>query len=141
VIRKARRKAILIPKDLREEAFCVKLVARTVSELGGLDIVVSNAGRQHQMESIWTRRQSSSTGPSRSTSMLILDHSCRAPHLKPGPTIIATTSEWAYDPAANLFDYAQTKAATMNFVKSLAKQFGPKGIGVNGAAPDPIYTP
>lgn len=47
------------------------------------------------------------------------------PHLKPGSTIIATTSEQAYDPSANLFDYAQTKAATMNFVKSLAKQLGP----------------
>jgi NAD(P)-dependent dehydrogenase (short-subunit alcohol dehydrogenase family) len=63
------------------------------------------------------------------------------PHLKPGSVIIATTSEQAYDPAANLYDYAQTKAATMNFVKSLAKQFGPRGIRVNGVAPGPIYTP
>jgi NAD(P)-dependent dehydrogenase (short-subunit alcohol dehydrogenase family) len=54
---------------------------------------------------------------------------------------IATTSEQAYDPAANLYDYAQTKAATMNYVKSLAKQFGPKGIRVNGVAPGPIWTP
>jgi NAD(P)-dependent dehydrogenase (short-subunit alcohol dehydrogenase family) len=40
-----------------------------------------------------------------------------------------------------LYDYAQTKAATMNYVKSLAKQFGPKGIRVNGVAPGPIWTP
>ncbi len=63
------------------------------------------------------------------------------PHLKPGATIIATTSEQAYDPSADLYDYAQTKAATMNFVKSLAKQFGPKGSRVNGVAPGPIWTP
>ncbi len=41
----------------------------------------------------------------------------------------------------DLYDYAQTKAATMNFVKSLAKQLGPKGIRVNGVAPGPIWTP
>jgi len=37
------------------------------------------------------------------------------------------TSEQAYDPAGNLYDYAQTKVATINYVKSLAKQFDPKG--------------
>jgi NAD(P)-dependent dehydrogenase (short-subunit alcohol dehydrogenase family) len=46
----------------------------------------------------------------------------------------------AYDPSADLYDYALTKAATMNFVKSLAKQLGPKGIRVNGVAPGPIWT-
>jgi len=63
------------------------------------------------------------------------------PHLQPGSAIIATTSEQAYDPSADLYDYAQTKAATMSFVKSLAKQLGSKGIRVNGVAPGPIWTP
>ena len=142
LIRAAGRKAVLIPGDLREEAFCKNLVARAVQELGGLDIVVNNAGRQHQMESIldmttelfdWTMK----------TNIYAPFWIIRAavPHLKPGSVIIGTTSEQAYDPAANLYDYAQTKAATMNYVKSLAKQLGPKGIRVNGVAPGPIYTP
>eukprot|EP01037_Dinobryon_pediforme_P004330 gene4330-4379_t len=63
------------------------------------------------------------------------------PHLKPGACIIGTTSEQAYDPTPDLYDYAQTKAATMNYVKSLAKQLGPKGIRVNGVAPGPVWTP
>ena len=63
------------------------------------------------------------------------------PHLKPGACIIGTTSEQAYDPTPDLYDYAQTKAATMNYVKSLAKQLGPKGIRVNGVAPGPMWTP
>lgn len=63
------------------------------------------------------------------------------PHLKPGSCIIGTTSEQAYDPSPDLYDYAQTKAATMNYVKSLAKQLASQGIRVNGVAPGPIWTP
>lgn len=136
------RKAIAIPGDLREEAFCQKLVADAVRGLGGLDIVVSNAGRQQAHESIldisteqfdWTMK----------TNIYAPFWIIKAalPHLQPGSVIIGTTSEQAYDPSANLYDYAQTKAATMNFVKSLAKQLGPKGIRVNGVAPGPIWTP
>ncbi len=63
------------------------------------------------------------------------------PHLKPGSVIIGTSSEQAYDGSADLYDYARTKAATMNYVKSLAKQLGPKAIRVNTVAPGPIWTP
>jgi NAD(P)-dependent dehydrogenase (short-subunit alcohol dehydrogenase family) len=55
--------------------------------------------------------------------------------------IIGTASEQAYDPSPHLYDYAQTKAATVSYVKSLAKQLAPKGIRVNGVAPGPIWTP
>ncbi|WP_238640060.1 SDR family oxidoreductase [Chryseobacterium elymi] len=62
------------------------------------------------------------------------------PHLKPGSCIIGLSSVQAYDPSADLYDYAQTKAATTSYVKSLAKQLGPKGIRVNGVAPGPVWT-
>jgi NAD(P)-dependent dehydrogenase (short-subunit alcohol dehydrogenase family) len=142
LIRAAGRKAVAIPGDLREEAFCQKLVEQAVNELGGLDILVNNAGRQQSHGSImeisteqfdWTMK----------TNIYAPFWIIKAalPQLKPGSVIIGTTSEQAYDPSADLYDYAQTKAATMNYVKSLAKQLGPKGIRVNGVAPGPIWTP
>jgi NAD(P)-dependent dehydrogenase (short-subunit alcohol dehydrogenase family) len=142
LIKAAGRKAVAIPGDLREETFCQKLVEQGVRELAGLDIVVNNAGRQQAHDSIldisteqfdWTMK----------TNIYAPFWIIKAalPHLKPGSVIIGTTSEQAYDPSADLYDYAQTKAATMNYVKSLAKQLGPKGIRVNGVAPGPIWTP
>lgn len=136
------RKGIAIPGDLRNEAFCKELVEKAVQSLGGLDLLVSNAARQQTHESIlditteqfdWTMK----------TNLYAPFWIIKAalPHLQPGSAIIATTSVQAYDPSAELYDYAQTKAATMSFVKSLAKQLGPKGIRVNGVAPGPIWTP
>ncbi|RWY50926.1 SDR family oxidoreductase [Mucilaginibacter gilvus] len=136
------RKAIAIPGDLRDEAFCKKMVDEAVRQLGGLDILVNNAGRQQAHDSIldisseqfdWTMK----------TNIYAPFWTIKAalPHLLPGSVIIGTTSEQAYDPTPDLYDYAQTKAATMNYVKSLAKQLGPKGIRVNGVAPGPVWTP
>lgn len=142
LIKAAGRSAVPIPGDLREEAFCQKLVQQAADQLGGLDILVSNAGRQQSHASIldistdqfdWTMK----------TNLYAPFWIIKAalPHLPPGSVIIATTSVQAYDPSADLYDYAQTKAATMNFVKSLAKQLASKGIRVNGVAPGPIWTP
>ena len=136
------RIGLAIPGDLRDEKFCQELVRRAVEGLGGLDIVVNNAGRQQSHASILDI-SSEDFDATMKTNIYAPFWIIKAalPHLKPGSVIIGTTSEQAYDPSPELYDYAQTKAATMNYVKSLAKQLGPKGIRVNGVAPGPIWTP
>ncbi|HEX8328871.1 MAG TPA: SDR family oxidoreductase [Hymenobacter sp.] len=136
------RKGIAIPGDLRDEAFCKRLVDEAVRGLGGLDILVSNAARQQQQQSI-LNLSSADFDATMKTNIYAPFWIIKAalPHMPPGSTIIGTTSEQATDPSADLYDYAQTKAATTSFVRSLAKQLGPKGIRVNGVAPGPIWTP
>ena len=142
LIRAEGRKAVAIPGDLRSEAFCKELVTKAIQGLGGLDILVNNAGRQQAKDSILdiTSEEFDATMKTNIYAPFWIIKAA-LPHLKPGSVIIGTTSEQAYDPSADLYDYAQTKAATMNYVKSLAKQLGPRGIRVNGVAPGPIWTP
>jgi NAD(P)-dependent dehydrogenase (short-subunit alcohol dehydrogenase family) len=142
LIEAAGRKAVAIPGDLRDEAFCRQMVADAVAGLGGLDILVCNAARQQACESILDLT-SEEFDATMKTNIYAPFWTIKAalPHLKPGSVIIGTTSEQSYDPTPELYHYAQTKAATMNYVKSLAKQFASRGIRVNGVAPGPIWTP
>jgi NAD(P)-dependent dehydrogenase (short-subunit alcohol dehydrogenase family) len=142
LIQAEERKGLAIPGDLRNEQFCQQLVEQAVKGLGGLDIVVCNAGRQQSRASILdlTTEDFDATMKTNIYAPFWIIKAA-LPHLKPGSVIIGTTSEQAYDPSPDLYDYAQTKAATMNYVKSLAKQLASKGIRVNGVAPGPIWTP
>lgn len=142
VIKEAGRKAVALPGDLRDESFCNKLVADAVAQLGGLDILVCNAARQQAHESILDI-SSEDFDATMKTNVYAPFWLIKAavPHMPAGSVIIATTSEQATDPSPDIYDYAQTKAATTSYVRSLAKQLAEKGIRVNGVAPGPIWTP
>lgn len=136
------RKAVAIPGDLKDEAFCQALVQKAVAALGGLDILVNVAGKQQAVEAIaeLTTEQFDATFKSNVYALFWL---CKAalPHLPAGATIINTASIQSYSPSQNLLDYASTKAAIVAFTKSLAKQVIAQGVRVNAVAPGPVWTP
>jgi len=142
LVRAAGRKCVLLPGDIREEAFCTRLVTEAARELGGLDILVNNAAYQKPQKLITeiTTAQFDQTFKTNVYAPFWITKAAMA-HLKPGAAIINTTSVNAYDPGESLLDYASTKAVNMNFTKCLAKQLAEKGIRVNGVAPGPVWTP
>ncbi|HCW99066.1 MAG TPA: SDR family NAD(P)-dependent oxidoreductase [Pantoea sp.] len=136
------RKAVAIPGDIRDEAFCQSLVKQAVDQLGGLDILVNNAGRQQFNESIRTlsTEDFDATFKTNVYAMFWITKAA-VDHLPRGASIINTSSVQAYKPSDILLDYAQTKAAIVAFTKALAQQLGEEGIRVNAVAPGPYWTP
>ncbi len=142
LIRAAGRKAVTLPGDIRDEEFCKLLVSDAVEQLGGLDLLVSNAARQVAQKSILdiSTEQFDTTMKTNVYAMFWITKAA-IPRLKPGATIICTTSINAFDPEPYILDYSLTKGAIAIFVKGLAKQLVQRGIRVNGVAPGPVWTP
>lgn len=142
LIREEGRKAVALPGDIRNETFCTQLVEKAVNELGGLDVLVNNAGRQQFCSSIreLTTEDFDATFKTNVYAMFWITKAALK-HLKKGASIINTSSVQAYEPSDILLDYAQTKACIAIFTKALAKQLAPEGIRVNAVAPGPYWTP
>ena len=133
---------VTLPGDLTDESFCKRLVRDANEALGGLDVVVINAGKQTYQESILdiTTEQFDETYKTNVYAMFWLSRAA-VPLLPAGGSIINVTSIQGYKPSPGLLDYASTKWAIIGFTKSLAKQLAEKGIRVNAVAPGPFWTP
>jgi NAD(P)-dependent dehydrogenase (short-subunit alcohol dehydrogenase family) len=142
VIEEAGQKAVRLPGDLTDSDTCRELVKNAVEGLGGLDILVNNAGRQIAVEKLedLSDEQFDTTFKTNIYAFFWITKAA-LPHLKPGSSIVNTTSIQAYQPSPTLLDYAATKGAINNFTKGLAQQLAPRGIRVNAVAPGPIWTP
>jgi NAD(P)-dependent dehydrogenase (short-subunit alcohol dehydrogenase family) len=142
LIEAAGRKAVLLPGDVGDAAYCRQLVADATDALGGLDILVNNAGKQQNQDTLEeiSDEQFDQTMRTNVYSLFWITKAA-LPHLGAGSTIINTSSIQGYAPSENLVDYASTKAQINTFSKALAQQLAPKGIRVNVVAPGPIWTP
>ncbi|WP_205749058.1 SDR family oxidoreductase [Frigidibacter oleivorans] len=135
-------KADALPGDISDEAFCQKLVSTAAEIMGGIDVLVNNAGKQVAQGSIEdiTTDQFDATFRTNVHAMFWLTKAALH-HMQPGAAIINTTSVQGYDPSPTLMDYAMTKYAIIGFTKALAAQLADRGIRVNGVAPGPFWTP
>jgi NAD(P)-dependent dehydrogenase (short-subunit alcohol dehydrogenase family) len=142
IVEEEGQRAILIPGDLGDKSFCDQAVQQTVRELGGLDVLVNNAGEQHYDEKIEqiSEEQLRRTFQTNIFSMFYLTQAAM-PHLKKGSAIVNCTSETMYNGSPGLLDYSATKGAITAFTRSLALNLVEQGIRVNGVAPGPIWTP
>jgi NAD(P)-dependent dehydrogenase (short-subunit alcohol dehydrogenase family) len=141
-VRKAGRKAVVVSGDIGNETHCGELIDRAVAEFGGLDILVNNAAFQRTHEKLWdfTAEEIEETFRTNIQSMFHLAKAA-AKHMKPGASIINTSSIQADKPSPSLLAYATTKGAIANFTGGLAQLVAEQGIRVNAVAPGPVWTP
>lgn len=142
LIKDAGVRAVLIETDLTEEENCRAVIDRVVDEFERIDVLVNNAAYQMSVDGIenLTDEQLDRVMKTNVYAMVWL---CRAAvrHMPQGSSIINTSSIQAYEPSPNLLDYAMTKAAIVNFTKSLSLDLIQRGIRVNSVAPGPVWTP
>jgi NAD(P)-dependent dehydrogenase (short-subunit alcohol dehydrogenase family) len=136
------RKAVALPGDITNEDWCRELVATAVKEMGGLDILVINAGHQQSRKDI-SEVSTDDFDKTMKTNLYAMHWIAQAavPHLPAGASVITTASVVAYEPMAILLDYVTTKAGIVAYTKALAKQLLEKGIRANVVAPGPFWTP
>jgi len=136
------RRCLLLPGDVSKSRFCDRAVARTVAELGRVDVLVNNAAFQQH------RKQLADISDAQ------LEHTFRVnifgyfymaravlPHLRPGSAIVNCGSITGLEGSKELLDYSATKGAIHAFTKSLAQNLVERRIRVNCVAPGPIWTP
>jgi NAD(P)-dependent dehydrogenase (short-subunit alcohol dehydrogenase family) len=136
------RRCVTISGDIGDERFCQDAIERTVREFGKLDLLINNAGEQHEQNELQniSAEQLERTFRTNLFSMFYLTKQALK-HLQPGSAIVNTTSVTAYKGSPHLVDYASTKGAIVAFTRSLAMQVAEKGIRVNAVAPGPVWTP
>ena len=143
LIEDAGGRALALPGDLQDEEFCQEVIAQTVAEFDGLNVLVNNAGFQMTTSEGIEDLNSEQFDRTFKTNVYALFWLTKAalPHMKPGAAIINTSSIQGYHPSPSLIDYAATKAAINSMTFSLAESLGSKGIRVNAVAPGPVWTP
>jgi NAD(P)-dependent dehydrogenase (short-subunit alcohol dehydrogenase family) len=138
----AGRRCVVITGDITDARFAARAVARTVKQLGGLDILVNNAAHQQHSESL---EELSDRDWDRTFKVNIYGYFRMAkaalPHLGRGAAIINTGSITGLEGSEKLLDYSATKGAIHAFTKSLAQNLVERGIRVNCVAPGPVWTP
>lgn len=142
-VEEAGRRCVLVPGDLTVEEEARQTVRTAVEQLGGLDVLVNNAGfqmaRRGSVEDVTTDEVDRVMKTNLYALFWVTQEALH--HLGEGAAIINNTSIQAYDPSPSLLDYASTKAAINNITVNLASELGSRGIRVNAVAPGPIWTP
>ncbi|TAI47275.1 SDR family NAD(P)-dependent oxidoreductase [Flagellimonas allohymeniacidonis] len=132
---------LLLKAEASSTADSKELIAKTVDHFGKIDILFLNAGI-FRLETI--------DGLTEEIFDEVHNINVRGPvftvqaaynYLNEGASIIFNTSVVNVKGFGGMTAYASSKAALRSIVRTLASEFGPKGIRVNAIAPGPIDTP
>jgi NAD(P)-dependent dehydrogenase (short-subunit alcohol dehydrogenase family) len=134
-IRSAARKAVLIAMDVREVTSCRAGVDRAVAELGGVDILINNAGTEDVRpsldvdEELWDRIVDTNL----KGAFFVAQAAAR--HMKEGGSILNICSLTSEVGVPTAVPYGSSKSGLLGMTRALAAEWAPRGIRVNALAP------
>ncbi|ARS52666.1 SDR family oxidoreductase [Kushneria konosiri] len=136
------QRCLVMKGDVGDPAFCREMVDKTVSELGGLNILVNNAAEQHDWDDI-TKIPDEQLERTFRTNIFSHFYTVKQAlaHMSAGDSIIESSSVNAFKGNNTLIDYTATKGAIQGFMRSMAMSLVERGIRVNAVAPGPVWTP
>jgi NAD(P)-dependent dehydrogenase (short-subunit alcohol dehydrogenase family) len=137
------RKALTIAADLADDAHCKRVIEEAVKQFGRVDILVNNAANQDKAVEKFEELTAERVERTFRVNIIAMFHLVRhaLPHMSEGSVIINVASIQAYQPSAEILDYAATKGAIVTFSKGLSQHLIQRGIRVNVVAPGPVWTP
>jgi len=129
--------------DLTETTDCERLVAEAVAFLGGLDVLINNAGSliarkgfAEADDAFWAEVMSLNLGSARRVTLAALPHLAAAARTGGGASIVNLSSLAGRKGGhAGSLVYSTAKGAILTFTRALASELGPQGIRVNALAP------
>jgi NAD(P)-dependent dehydrogenase (short-subunit alcohol dehydrogenase family) len=131
--------------DLTDPAAPGQLVQRAIDEHGRIDVLVNNVGATRirldgflavdddQFE--WSMQMNFFTTLRASRAALAAMVTTGS-----GAIVNVASVNAFYQPDGATIDYGAAKAAVANLTKSLAQEFGPRGIHINAVSPGPVTT-
>ena len=127
--------------DVTDDAQVTDVLASAAATLGGLDILIANAGvlRLGRLEDTTPELLRLCLDVNVVGTLSTVRHGVR--HMPDGGAIVCTASVAGLQGAPELTAYCASKFAVVGIVQSLARELAERGIRVNGVAPGLVDTP
>jgi meso-butanediol dehydrogenase/(S,S)-butanediol dehydrogenase/diacetyl reductase len=141
-IRSAGGAAEFAPVDLRMPGACDALVAQTVDRLGGLDVLVNNAGILYSATAVDTTDEQWLDTMAVNVSALFYLSRAAIRHMRGRGrgAIVNVASEWGLNGEPNHVAYCASKGAVLQITRCMALDHAQDGIRVNSVCPGEIHT-
>lgn len=141
-IRVAGGRAEFAPVDLRMTGACDRLIAETVERLGGLDVLVNNAGILYSADALETRDEQWLETMTVNVNALFFLSRAAVRHMRTvgHGSIVNVASEWGLNGEPRHVAYCASKGAVIQITRCMALDHAQQGIRVNSVCPGEIHT-